>query len=976
MKKLFLLILLLFLSILSLVKETKAMANRSEIRGWFFQETGDVDWNLVSEIAKDYKINTFVLECTWLYGSCYPSKYVPHSGRDELALALQAAHSKGIEVHVLMLNFFIWEGYGYNEPIPEDWKAVNCNGNRVNWADPCHPKVRELTKNLTEELVSNYDIDGFMFDYIRYNDEDMSFSQYCLDKFKNDTGITATRAQVCPGGRYHNQYMEWRIKPITELVRDVKNWTTKIKPNLEFSAAVFTILYENGRAYPTYFRRAIGQDPADWVRNEYLNLVNPMVYTNDVEEYNGYTSSSIRYFVGGQEGVLPLAVWTSGLTDSNTPEQIKNIINKCREIGCDGWIIWKYGGLGSPDSSAGDLRSVFQLVNLPDTFSLGSIKAFPLSTEAIITWITDKPTASKVEFNSSPLFNWTIKTDYNYQCDCQFPYWDANYIKGSVLEDNSNVTVHSITLTGLQENKIYYFRVQSKDESGIVTTKVYNFTTGTGSYSISIVGRITDSETGLPIKAIVYCNNSGNTSDADGNYVIKLKSAGSCNLTAISFGYKTKSIPISFSGSITQDISLEPIKVNILGRLVDKTNIPVEANVSVYQETSLISTTQTDSQGNYKLSINQGIYDIQFNIQNFLPNFWIKFPSLNVLSDLQNKIKEITTYGLDKISLTVDIQTNQIIQINSERPIKILLNGTEIGNASSLSTLKSNQWYYDSVDRKLYLKVDPYPKAECIYECCKNETNYYDKPCQANYYCENRVCKLKLSCPFECCINEEKYLDKSCTLPKYCANRKCVESSGYWKFDEGSGSIAYDSSGVGNNGTIYGATWTNRCISGYCLNFDGIDDRILISHSSYLNFDGNFTLEAWVKPLGPWGGDYPGIISKYWPDGYLLGIDGGSRSWCLWLVNKEGSTTICSDSQITFNQWVHLAVVRGNDEVKMYINGTLQSSVGRISGPITPSNDLEIGSFDNLRFFNGTIDEVRIYARALSEGEIRAHVSV
>jgi len=499
MKKLLILALFFLIIFFLYTDEAEAITNRSEIRG-LCPTDKITDWDAFLQTAKDYNFNLIVPGCVWLYGAMYPSKYAyqfygtPPS-RDELALALQAAHSRGIEVHCLMLVFFIWRGFPKGLPIPEDWKAVNCNNQTVNWADPCHPKVRELIKNLTIELATNYDIDGFMFDYIRYDEtgysSQESYSQYCKEWFENDTGIKVTNwpTDVCEGGAYHRQWMEWRVTPITKMVEDVRNWMLAIKPNLEFSAAVFPIFSRNAYAY---WRWDIGQDTANWIGKNYLDMVNPMGYTTSISDYKTYISNSTRYFIGTKEGKIPLVQWTTtdALKKDATPEVIKSLAEACREVGCDGWIYWGYGGPGSPTSQASDLRAALQLINLPETFSLGSVKAFPTSTEVTIAWITDKPTTSKVEYSSSPLF---IPNYTSGSWGSGFPYWDIIYQPGIVIGDNSNVTTHSITLTNLQEGTTYYFRIQSQGDSGIVTSKVYNFTTGTGSYPITISGRITDS---------------------------------------------------------------------------------------------------------------------------------------------------------------------------------------------------------------------------------------------------------------------------------------------------------------------------------------------------------------------------------------------------------------------------------------------------------------------------------------------------
>jgi len=68
----------------------------------------------------------------------------------------------------------------------------------------------------------------------------------------------------------------------------------------------------------------------------------------------------------------------------------------------------------------------------------------------------------------------------------------------------------------------------------------------------------------------------------------------------------------------------------------------------------------------------------------------------------------------------------------------------------------------------------------------------------------------------------------------------------YWSFDEGSGGVAHDNSGNGNDGTIYGAAWTSG-VSGSALSFDGRNDYVMIPSSASLDIRGSITLEAWVK---------------------------------------------------------------------------------------------------------------------------------
>ncbi len=229
--------------------------------------------------------------------------------------------------------------------------------------------------------------------------------------------------------------------------------------------------------------------------------------------------------------------------------------------------------------------------------------------------------------------------------------------------------------------------------------------------------------------------------------------------------------PPTESGQILID-NINPL---IFGVLKDKNNNPIQANITIYEKGTekIINENRTNSSGYYELRVKAGVYDVKFDIPS-IPNFSIKLLAVNVFSKLQDIINYITSFDSNRISFTLDVKGNRTIQIESRRPIRILLNGSEMPSVSSFSELKNTSWYYEDSTEKLYLKIGSDLKMNCIYECCKNETHYYDKPCSSDYYCEDRMCKPKTECPFECCVNEEKYLDKSCPKETYCSNRACL----------------------------------------------------------------------------------------------------------------------------------------------------------------------------------------------------------
>ncbi len=199
---------------------------------------------------------------------------------------------------------------------------------------------------------------------------------------------------------------------------------------------------------------------------------------------------------------------------------------------------------------------------------------------------------------------------------------------------------------------------------------------------------------------------------------------------------------------------------------------------------------------------------------------------------------------------------------------------------------------------------------------------------------------------------------------------------GYWNFDEGSGEAAYDGSGHGNDGTVFGATWTTG-ISGAALHFNGVDDYVRIGPSAILEADSFLTISVWLLPIGPgsnptWGG----IIVNKEGEYEVNRLPNGTIAWAL--ANSDpGWTWTLTGFVAPEDVWTHIILVYDAGQVLFYANGDLVFAYGGagLIGDFHPDEDeLRIGSrqFPTLdEHFEGRIDEVRIYNRALSDGEIR-----
>lgn len=201
---------------------------------------------------------------------------------------------------------------------------------------------------------------------------------------------------------------------------------------------------------------------------------------------------------------------------------------------------------------------------------------------------------------------------------------------------------------------------------------------------------------------------------------------------------------------------------------------------------------------------------------------------------------------------------------------------------------------------------------------------------------------------------------------------------GYWKFDEGSGSVAFDSSGNNHDGAVNGAEWTNGVSNG-ALYFDGSDYVAVPDNPSLSGFT-QLTLEVWIKP-DRFDSYLKGIVNKgngggYFGDEYGLQLNYDKVRLILSAGSPTGWIVVAdTDPIISLNQWYHVAGVWDSTNYYIYVNGQLAKSGQTIVSGASihdTSNSLNIGGIATGSWlFNGAIDEVKIYNYARTAGEIQ-----
>jgi hypothetical protein len=204
---------------------------------------------------------------------------------------------------------------------------------------------------------------------------------------------------------------------------------------------------------------------------------------------------------------------------------------------------------------------------------------------------------------------------------------------------------------------------------------------------------------------------------------------------------------------------------------------------------------------------------------------------------------------------------------------------------------------------------------------------------------------------------------------------------GCWNFDEGRGSVAHDSSGNGNDGSINGATWTTGT---YGSALEIIDTNYIGNIPA--SFDDSITtaitVTAWIKWYGPSSYPHDCIIfdgrgDPYIESGFSFRIDSWSADNKLFFgLNDIAGVEICrSISSIPIGSWTHVAAVFDDslDLCRLYINGYLDNTAAITKAYHQSEAEAVIGNnhyLDNWAPINGIEDQVRIYNRALSGSEI------
>ena len=203
-----------------------------------------------------------------------------------------------------------------------------------------------------------------------------------------------------------------------------------------------------------------------------------------------------------------------------------------------------------------------------------------------------------------------------------------------------------------------------------------------------------------------------------------------------------------------------------------------------------------------------------------------------------------------------------------------------------------------------------------------------------------------------------------------------------YSFDQNTGTVANDSSGNGNTATLNnGVAWVPGRY-GSAVSCDGANDYLSIPNSTSTNIFGTgLTLSMWLNPQPLSGGDSV-VIGKFWnttwtAPNYQYGIelDGGTRPH-FYVGTAGGLLGVQMGSPLPMSQWSNLAVVFNGTQVQFYLNSILVNTQPLSASITARGNAMNVGADERPgQYYKGTMDDLRIYNRALSANEVQSDMN-
>jgi hypothetical protein len=194
-------------------------------------------------------------------------------------------------------------------------------------------------------------------------------------------------------------------------------------------------------------------------------------------------------------------------------------------------------------------------------------------------------------------------------------------------------------------------------------------------------------------------------------------------------------------------------------------------------------------------------------------------------------------------------------------------------------------------------------------------------------------------------------------------------------FEETSGTQVLDVSGNGNHGTLSNVTRSTQGKFGGALSFNGTNSLVTVPDSASLDLTQGLTLSAWAYPT-TWASSWQNVLLKERSGGLVYALnassDAGQPNTTLRIAGAD--RPLSASRRLWANTWSHLATTYDGATQRLFVNGTEVARQAQSGSLEVSANPLRIGGNTVWagQSFQGLIDELRLYDRALSQTEIAA----
>jgi len=266
---------------------------------------------------------------------CFSSMMSQHQKNwDFLAVLLEEAHERNMKIHPIFTPGGQKKLEGEIKEHPE-WLIRGIKGEIYPNLNIAHPGVKEyFVKQVSEAL--KYDIDGIHLDYIRFQvNQGFSYDKPTCEAFKKEYGYFPIEVHHDCGSMVWSEWIKWNVKHVTSLVKEVKKTIKQSGKNVVLGVDVFPD-HETAKIL-------IGQDWKLWAEEGLVNIICPMLYTNDPDLFKLFVQEAVKA-ADGKCLVYPGIACRSS-HNTNTPEGVVQEVLISRETGADGVVFFSGSSL-------------------------------------------------------------------------------------------------------------------------------------------------------------------------------------------------------------------------------------------------------------------------------------------------------------------------------------------------------------------------------------------------------------------------------------------------------------------------------------------------------------------------------------------------------------------------------------------------------------------------------------------------------